>query len=270
MSILQAIVMGFVQGVTEFLPVSSSGHLVLVPHFLGWEFSQQEAFVFGVLVQWGTLLAVIIYFWHDLVKIVTEFLHGLIRREPFAAPEARLGWFLLLATIPAVVLGFMLKDSVEAAFSNSFVTGVALLVTAALLVIAELVGKRRRTLEEINWIDALWIGFAQVLALFPGVSRSGSTIAGGMTRNLDRPAAARFSFLMSIPVMVGAGALALVDLFQTPSLSGLMLPLVAGFLSALVFGYIAIRWLLAYLTRHSLYIFAIYCTLVGILAIVVG
>ena len=270
MSIWQAIVLGFVQGVTEFLPISSSGHLVLVPHFLGWEFSQQAVFVFDVLVQWGTLLAVIIYFWQDLINIIMAFLRGIIDRKPFATHDARMGWNLILATIPAVVLGFLLKDTVEAAFSNPRITGVFLLVTAAILVIAEVAGKRQRSLEQLTWIDALWIGFAQVLALFPGVSRSGSTIAGGMTRNLDRPAAARFSFLMSIPVMLGAGSLALVDLFQTPSLSSLLLPLLVGFFVALVSGYIAIRWLLTYLTRHSLYVFAIYCTLIGVLAIVAG
>jgi len=270
MSIWQAIVLGFVQGVTEFLPISSSGHLVLVPHFLGWEFSQQEVFVFDVLVQWGTLLAVIIYFWQDLINIIMAFLRGIIDRKPFATHDARMGWNLILATIPAVVLGFLLKDTVEAAFSNPRITGVFLLVTAAILVIAEVVGKRQRSLEQLTWIDALWIGFAQVLALFPGVSRSGSTIAGGMTRNLDRPAAARFSFLMSIPVMLGAGSLALMDLFQTPSLSSLIPPLLVGFFVALVSGYIAIRWLLTYLTRHSLYVFAIYCTLIGLLAIVAG
>lgn len=270
MSIWQAIVLGFVQGVTEFLPISSSGHLVLVPHFLGWEFSQQAVFVFDVLVQWGTLLAVIIYFWQDLINIIMAFLRGIIDRKPFATHDARMGWNLILATIPAVVLGFLLKDTVEAAFSNPRITGVFLLVTAAILVIAEVAGKRQRSLEQLTWIDALWIGFAQVLALFPGVSRSGSTIAGGMTRNLDRPAAARFSFLMSIPVMLGAGSLALVDLFQTPSLSSLIPPLLVGFFVALVSGYIAIRWLLTYLTRHSLYVFAIYCTLIGVLAIVAG
>jgi len=270
MNIWQAIILGFVQGVTEFLPISSSGHLVLVPHFLGWQFSSQEIFVFDVLVQWGTLLAVIIYFWQDLIKIIVAFLRGIIDREPFSTHDARMGWNLILATIPAVVLGFLLKDTVEAAFSSPRVTGGFLLVTAAILVIAEVVGKRQRSLEQITWIDALWIGFAQVLALFPGVSRSGSTIAGGMTRNLDRPAAARFSFLMSIPVMLGAGVLALLDLIQTPGLSGLVLPLLVGFLVALIIGYIAIRWLLAYLTHHSLYVFAIYCALLGLLAIVVG
>jgi len=270
MTILQSIILGLVQGLTEFLPVSSSGHLVLVPYFLGWQFSQQEIFIFDVLVQWGTLLAVIIYFWRELAAIIAGFVRALFDRHPFATYDARMGWYLILATIPAVVLGFLLKDKVEAAFSNPRATGGFLLLTAVILVIAEIVGKRQRSMEQINWLDALWIGFAQTLALFPGVSRSGSTIAGGMTRNLDRPAAARFSFLMSIPVMLGAGTLALLDLAHMSDLGGVIPPLLAGFFTALIVGYIAIRWLLTYLTRHSLYLFAIYCTAIGLLALIVG
>ncbi|NOZ49141.1 MAG: undecaprenyl-diphosphatase UppP [Chloroflexi bacterium] len=268
MTIWQSIILGLVQGLTEFLPISSSGHLVLIPHFLGWQFSQQETFIFDVLVQWGTLFAVIVYFWHDLVDIIGGFLRALIDRHPFATYHARMGWYLILATIPAVVLGFFLKDTVAAAFTDPRATGGFLLVTAAILVVAEVVGHRRRTLEQITWKDALWIGFAQVLALFPGVSRSGSTIAGGMTRNLNRPAAARFSFLMSVPVMLGAGTLALLDLAHMPNLSSMIPPLLAGFFTALVFGYISIRWLLVYLTRHSLYLFAVYCTILGLLALI--
>lgn len=270
MTILQSIILGLVQGLTEFLPISSSGHLVLVPHFLGWHFSQQETFVFDVLVQWGTLFAVIVYFWYDLVAIVEGFVRALIDRRPFATDDARLGWYLILATIPAVVLGFLLKDKVEAAFSNPRATGGFLVLTAVILIIAEVVGKRRRTLKQITWLDSVWIGFAQVLALFPGVSRSGSTIAGGMTRDLDRTAAARFSFLMSVPVMLGAGSLALLDLARMPNLGSILPPLLAGFFTALIVGYIAIRWLLTYLTRHSLYLFAIYCTIIGLFALLVG
>jgi len=270
MSILQSIILGIVQGITEFLPISSSGHLVIVPHLLGWTFPQDQTFVFDVLVQWGTLFAVIVYFWHDLVDITLGFLRALRDRRPFATHDARLGWYLILATLPAVVVGLLFKDAVEAAFSDARTTGYFLLITAALLVIAEIAGRRERTLEHVNWVDALWIGFAQVLALFPGISRSGSTIAGGMTRQLDRPAAARFSFLMSVPVMLGAGLVALRDLIKLPHLGQFLPPLVVGFLTALVAGYIAIRWLLAYLTKHSLYIFAVYCVFLGLLIVFIG
>lgn len=267
MTFLQAIVLGIVQGLTEFIPVSSSGHLVLVPHFLGWEFAHDQAFIFDVLVQWGTLLAVLIYFWKDLTAIGTAFVKGILAGKPFADSDAKMGWYLIIATLPAVVAGLSCKDLIENAFASPKMTGVFLLGTAVLLVIAETVGHRNRSMAEITWKDSLWIGFSQVLALLPGVSRSGSTIAGGMTRHLDRSSAARFSFLMSVPVMLGAGVLAFKDLAELQGAGDFLAPLLVGFLVALVSGYIAIRWLIAYLSKHSLYVFAAYCTVLGLVVI---
>ncbi|MBP7962720.1 MAG: undecaprenyl-diphosphatase UppP [Caldilineaceae bacterium] len=270
MSIWQSIVMGIIQGLTEFLPISSSGHLVIIPHLLGWQFPEQQTFVFDVLVQWGTLLAVILFYWSDLWRIVVSFVQALIARKPFGNPDARMGWYLILATIPAVLLGLLFKDTVAVAFTSVRATAGFLLLTALILVVAELAGKRHRSFEEIGWKDALWIGAAQVISLLPGVSRSGSTMAGAMTRDLDRPAAARFSFLMSIPVMLGAGVLAMKDLVGMADLSAVLPPLLVGFVTAFIFGYVAIRWLIGYLTRHSLYAFAAYCTVVGLLVLVIG
>ncbi len=270
MNILQAIVLGIVQGLTEFLPISSSAHLVIVPFLLGWHFPEDQSFVFNVLVQMGTLLAVIIYFWHDLVEIIVAFVQGIIHLKPFETSESRLGWLLILATIPAGALGFLLQKSVEAAFTSPLMTGFFLLLTAALLVLAEIIGKRTRSLRDLNWKDALWIGFAQVISIFPGVSRSGSTIAGGMTRNLDRELSARFAFLMSIPIMLAAGGLSLFDTFKTPGLSS-FLPIVAvGFIAAAIVGYLSIRWLLRFLTHRPLYVFAVYCTLAGVITILLA
>jgi len=268
MSLLQAVVLGIVQGLTEFIPVSSSGHLVLVPHLLGWHFEHGQAFIFDVLVQWGTLVAVLVYFRQDLMLIVRAFVRNLVRGKPFADHDARMGWYLIVATVPAVVVGLLAKDMVETAFASPRFTGLFLLVTALLLVVAEKMGARQRNLRQINWLDGLWMGCFQILALLPGVSRSGATIAGGMIRNLDRPAAARFSFLMSVPVMLGAGVLALRDLAAMPGLAQFLLPLSIGFVSALVSGYIAIRWLISYLGRHSLYVFAGYCLLAGLFILV--
>ncbi len=263
MTLIQSIILGFIQGLTEFLPVSSSGHLVIVPYLLGWDIPAGDAFVFDVLVQVATLMGVFAYFWKDLLNIASAFLRGLWRRQPFDAPEARLGWFILLATIPAGLFGLAIKDTVEAAFGNPAATALFLLVTAALLVAAERIGARRRSLEELTWQDALWIGFFQALAIFPGVSRSGATIVGGMTRQLERASAARFSFLISIPVMLAAGLLATMDLFKIPNLGAILPVFIPGFLTAAITGYFAIRWLLGFLIRHSLYGFSIYCVLVS-------
>ncbi len=271
MTVLQAIVLGIVQGLTEFIPVSSSAHLVLVPWLLGWTFDKQTAFVFGVLVQWGTLVAVFAYFWSDVWLIARAVLGGLARGEPFGSFEARLGWWVVLATIPAAVFGLLLKDRVEEAFSAPVVAASLLLVTAAILFAAERFGKRLRALRQFGTGDAWIIGFAQVLALFPGISRSGATIGAGMLRHLDRPAAARFSFLMSIPALLGAGVVALVDLFENAALlSSLALPLVAGFLASAVSGYLCVRWLLGYLQRRSLIVFAVYCIVFGAFCLVVA
>ncbi len=268
MTIFQAIILGIVQGATEFLPISSSGHLVLVPHLFGWEIPIAQAFVFDILVQLGTLLAVIVYFWRDLFEIAVAVLRGLWVRKPFEAPAARMGWYLVLATIPASVLGLLVKDAVEAAFGSPFATAMFLIGTAVLLVVAEVAGKRNRPFEQIDWIDALWMGVFQALALFPGVSRSGSTITGGMTRNLERPAAARFSFLMSVPVMLGAGLIAVLDLLETPDIAAFLPALVTGFLVSAVVGYIAIAWLLRYLVNHRLYVFSAYVVVVAIVTLI--
>jgi undecaprenyl-diphosphatase len=264
MTIFQAIILGIIQGATEFIPVSSSAHLVLAPYLFGWNIPENQAFLFDVLVQSATLLAVIIYFWKDLVAIIRNFLEGIIRKRSLSDPEVRLGFYLILATIPAGIAGLLLKDAIEKAFSSPNVTAFLLFGTAALLALAEVVGKRSRPLEELNWKDALWVGFFQTLALFPGISRSGSTITGGMTRNLQRPSAARFAFLMSIPIMLAATLSAASDLAQSGDLVSSLIPLTAGCLAAGIVGYFSIRWMLSFLSRNSLYPFAIYCTVVGI------
>jgi undecaprenyl-diphosphatase len=264
MTIVQSIILGIIQGITEFVPISSSGHLVLTPFIFGWEIPADHAWVFNVLIQVGTLVAVIIYFWKDLLTIAVAFLEGLRRRQPFTTPESRLGWYLILATIPASLFGLVLKDAVEAAFDSPRATAAALLLTAALLLVAERTGKRQNRMPDLTWKDALVIGCFQILSLFPGISRSGATITGGMLRNLDRPAAARFSFLMSIPVMLGAGLLATIDLFQIPDLVMLLPSLSVGFLTSIIVGYASIHWLLRFLARRPLYLFSAYCTIIGI------
>jgi undecaprenyl-diphosphatase len=271
MSIIQALILGLIQGLTEYIPVSSSAHLVLAPWLLGWTFDLKTAFVFDVLVQWGTLVGVAIYFWRDLWAIVRGVVNGLIQRKPFGTFDARLGWFIVLATIPAVLVGFVLKDFFEQFFSDPKAVAVLLFLTAAILLAAERLGQRQRQIESIAAADALSIGVWQALAILPGVSRSGATIAGGMLRGLDRSAAARFSFLMSIPALLGAGLIALKDLIGTPDLMGALgLPIVVGFAAAAVSGYLCIRWLLGYLQKHRLTVFAAYCAAFGALCLIVG
>lgn len=270
MTLIRAIILGIIQGLTEFLPISSSAHLVITPYILGWEIPAEAEFVFDVLVQLGTLVAVITYFWKDLFEIVVEFLTGLWQRQPFKLPKARLGWYIIIATLPAVLIGLFLKDLVEQAFDSPIATAFFLLITALILFIAERYGKRSKSLIGMGWLDGLVIGCFQVLSLFPGISRSGSTITGGMLRDLDRSSAARFSFLMSVPAMFGAGVLAVRDLLENPYFSSQVPGLVVGFLTAAIVGYLSIHWLLGFLTKRSLLVFAVYCVIISILVLFVA
>lgn len=267
MDLLQAIILGLVQGATEYIPVSSSAHLILVPWFLGWP---DPSFEFEVLVQWGTLVGVFIFFWQDIWAITKGFLQGITQGRPFATFEAKLGWYVIIATIPAVVLGLMFKDFFEAAFAEPAVAGGLLILTAILLTVAEYFGSRAKALENLTWLDSLLIGFWQAAAILPGISRSGATIGGAVIQGYNRTDAARFSFLMSIPALLGAGLVALIDLVGDGTLAAQLPAISVGFIAAAISGYICIRWLLHYLQRNSLYVFAIYCTALSILSIIVG
>lgn len=265
MNILQSIILGIVQGLTEFLPISSTAHLLLTQYLFGWKIPESQYFIFDVLVQLGTLLALIIYFWKDLYQIVTCWVQALVQRKPFSNAEARTGWYLIIATIPALIAGFLFKDLLEQLFASpALAASIRLLITTVLLLAAEYLNRHDRPIESLSWKDALWMGLFQVLSVFPGASRSGSTITGGMTRGLERPAAARFAFLMAIPAMLAAGGYESLKLIKSPDLAAMLPPVIVGFITAAIVGYIAIRWLLGYLNRHSLNIFAIYTAVVGL------
>ncbi|MBM3145229.1 MAG: undecaprenyl-diphosphatase UppP [Chloroflexi bacterium] len=265
MTLLQSILLGIIQGVTEFLPISSSAHLVLTPHLFGWNIQEQDAFVFDVLVQVATLVAVIAYFWDDLYKITIAFLRGLWRRQPFADDNARMGWLLILATVPAGVVYLLFSDAFKQAFGSPLATSLFLFGTAILLLIAERLGKRERDYADIRWTDAVIVGLFQALAIFPGISRSGATITGGMIRNLSRPSAARFSFLISLPVMLAAGLVGVIELVALPNTVSQLPIFLPGFITAAIVGYISIRWLIRFLNHRPLYLFSIYCVVFGLI-----
>ncbi|HEX8683087.1 MAG TPA: undecaprenyl-diphosphatase UppP [Ardenticatenaceae bacterium] len=267
MDLLQAIVLGIVQGATEFIPVSSSAHLVLVPWLLGW---QSPGLLFDLMAHWGTLLAVVAYFRRDLLDIVSSVFRDLARGKPFASTDSRLGWLIVLATIPAVVLGYLFKDQFEALFGRPTLVAGFLLLTGVILWVSESLGRRVRDLDSIKVPDALLIGLAQAAAITPGISRSGSTIGMGLVRGLERPAAARFSFLMMIPVVFGAGLLQLLDVMDEGISDGAVLMMAAGFLAAAITGYVCIAFLISFLARRSVRSFAIYCWLFGAACLLVA
>ena len=266
MDIIQAILLGLLQGITEFIPVSSSGHLVLVPWLLSWG---SPGLVFDTVVHWGTLVAVLAYFWRDWVALIGAWLKGLVRWD-WSDPLARLMWLLIAGTIPAAVLGFLLEDFFESLFGKPVWVSVFMLVTAALLALSEWLGSRSRKLDSLGWTDALVIGLAQASAIAPGISRSGATIATGLFRGLERTAAARFSFLLATPIIFGAGLFKLTDLASAADPAARVPALVAGFLSAAVSGYFCIWAFLRYLQRGRLYPFAIYCAFAGAFSLIVA
>lgn len=260
MSLIEAIILGIIQGATEFLPISSSGHLVLLPTI--FNMTQPDLAMIG-LVHLGTLLAVLVYFRRDLWGIITAVLTGLRDRKPLGTTNARLGWFIVVGCIPAAVTGFLLEDFFEEVFSQPAWAAFFLLVTAGLLVLGEKLLSGDKTFDTMTWTDTIVIGLFQTVALLPGVSRSGSTIVGGLLRGLDRSQAARYSFLLGVPVIMGAGLLSVVDIVTDPVLTYSVAAYVAAFVSAAVVGYLCISFLLAWVRNHSLYIFAVYTALLG-------
>ena len=263
--IIQAIVLGFVQGATEFVPVSSSGHLVIVPWLLGWP---SPSLLFDTVLHWGTLLSIVLVFWRDLWTNFVATLLSMVRRS-LADPMARLGWFIVVGSIPAVFAGFLLKDPIEALFSDPLAAAGFLLVTAVLLAGSEQLARRRiptDTLTTMRWPQSIVIGLAQAIALAPGISRSGSTMAAGLGMGLRREDAARFSFLLGTPAFLGAGLLQLNDALAAGSSAVVAQApaLVTGFLVSALVGFVAIRGLLAYLRRHSLNVFAVYCVIASL------
>lgn len=263
MTLFQALLLGIIQGLTEFIPVSSTAHLLIGQQILGIPPSDL-VFAFQVIIQVGTVLSLLVLFWGDLWSLVKAFF-----AKPFASPENRLAWNIIFATIPAALIGFLLRDVVEILFSQPLLqASIRLFSAAALLSLAEWLGKRVYQLESMTLLDAFIIGCFQIIAVFPGASRSGTTISGGMFRGFDRPSAARFAFLMSIPILLGAGGYQMVDVARLSGLPEFLPALALGFMAAAVVGWLAVRWLLRYLTQHSLYAFSVYCAVLGVIVLI--
>jgi undecaprenyl-diphosphatase len=260
MSELEALLLGIVQGLTEFLPISSSGHLRIVPAFLGWE---DPGAAFTAVIQLGTMAAVLIYFRRDLWNIAVAWLREF--RRPFrqASADAKLGWFIILGTIPISIVGLVFSDQIESGARDLYLIGSMLIAFSFVMLAAEAYGKRRRELDDMNARDGAFIGFAQALALIPGVSRSGATISAGLLRNFDRTAAARYSFLLSVPAVVLSGLFELRHVGEGVE----TMPTIVATIAAFVSGYVAIAWLLRYLANHSLAIFVAYRIPLGALVI---
>ena len=267
--IIQAIILGIVQGLTEFIPVSSSAHLVLTPWLLGWD---KPSLLFDTMLHWGTLISIMLVFWRDFWLIAVATLRSLLARS-LADPNARLGWFIIVGTIPAAALGLLFSDFFEELFASPTAAASFLIVTGLLLIGSEQVARhlrRPRNLAQLTWLDSIVMGLAQALALAPGISRSGSTMAAGLVRGIRREDAARFSFFLGTPAFFGAGLLQLVKALgeERSALIAQAPLLLIGLVASALSGYLAIRFLLSYLRTRTLYLFAAYCLIVGPLVLV--
>jgi undecaprenyl-diphosphatase len=262
MTTFQALVLGLIQGLTEFLPVSSSAHLSLAPWLFGW---QDPGLAFDVALHFGTLIAVVWYFRAEWGKLISAAISMLRNRKVQTVEEKRV-LFLILATIPGAIGGLLLEKKAETVFRAPVLTASALIVMGAVLWAADRFSRMDRELTGMRWLDALLIGVSQVFALLPGVSRSGSTITTGRLLRFDRQSAAVFSFLMSMPIIAAAVVLKVPEVLRT---SGFSAPLVVGVLSAGVSSWLAIAILLRYVSRHSYGIFALYRVVLGVVVLVI-
>jgi undecaprenyl-diphosphatase len=257
--LFKAVFLGLLQGLTEFLPISSSAHLRIFPELLGWE---DPGAAFTAVVQIGTELAVLLYFRRDIWRIGSSWGRSLFRRELRGEHDARMGWFVIVGSVPIVLLGIAFKDVIERDFRNLWVIGTMLILFGVVLGVAEKVGRKTQSIERLNMRDAVLLGLAQAAALIPGVSRSGSTISMGLFLGYEREAATRYAFLLAIPAVVGAGV------FELPEIPGGhyeygVTPTIVATVVAFVVGYAAIAWLLRYVSTHSYAPFIIYRIALG-------
>ncbi|MGH9832276.1 MAG: undecaprenyl-diphosphatase UppP [Blastocatellia bacterium] len=274
MNLLQAIILGIIQGLTEFIPISSSGHLIIAEKWMGLEqtMSPQQITAFVAVMQLGTLAAVLIYFFRDILSITIGFVQGNLLwlrglRDSASRKSARLGWMIIIGTLPIAIVGLLAKKIIEGDLTkNLFVIGVSMIVWAVFLWIAEQVGHRRNEMEHVGVKEALAVGVAQAFALIPGSSRSGTTITAALFAGMSREAAARFSFLLSIPAIGASGLLELKEAFEILSGTSMYNLAVATGVSFVV-GYASIAFLISYLRRHSTLLFVVYRLIAGVIVL---
>lgn len=266
--VLQAVVLGVIQGLTEFLPISSSAHLRIYPEVFGWG---DPGAAFTAVVQIGTELAVLIYFRKDIWRIASMWLRSLVKPELRGHLDARMGWFIIVGSLPIVVLGFLLKDVIERDFRNLWITATMLIVMGIVLGIADRYGRTEKEIKQITLRDAVLMGGAQAMALIPGVSRSGATLSMGRALGYDREAATRYAFLLAIPAVVGAGVFELRKIGEPVAAGEADYgwgPTITATVVSFVVGYAAIAWLLRYVSTRSYTPFVLYRIALGIATMV--
>lgn len=263
MNILEAAFLGAVEGLTEFLPVSSTGHLTILEKLFGHSIDDPDITAFTAIIQVGAVAATVIYFRHDIWRIITGWVRGVFRKEFRDDLDYRFGWAVILGSLPIGVVGLLFKDTIETTLRNLWFVGSALILWSAVMWFADHAATQIRGEKDVTWKDTLIIGVTQCLALIPGISRSGATMSAGLLRDLDRVTVTRLSFFLSIPALVAAGALQTVDEYDNIS-SGVGWPAtITATLTSFVVAYFAVAWLLKFIAKHSYAIFIIYRVALG-------
>jgi undecaprenyl-diphosphatase len=259
-SIWEAIVLGVVEGLTEFLPVSSTGHLTIAEKVLGLPIDDDSITAFTAVIQIGAIAAVVVYFWRDITRIAAAWFRGLIKPEHRGELDHRMGWYVIVGSLPIVIIGFLARDLISGPLRNLWWVAGALIGWSAVMVLAERLGSQQRPLARITFTDALVMGLVQSFALIPGISRSGATISAGLLRGLDRVAATRIAFLLGIPALVGAGLYELKDALN----GGVgLVPTLIGTVISFVVAYASVAWLMRFVQKHSIEVFAVYRVVLG-------
>ena len=267
MDFLRAVVLGVIQGLTEFLPISSSAHLAIFPKFFGWD---DPGAAYTAVIQIGTEVAVVLYFWRDIWTIGSGWVRGVFTAAAREEPEWRRGWFIIIGSLPIVIIGVALEDLIDREFRNLWVIGTTLVVLGIVLGIAERVGRKTAPIDDLTWPHAVLFGLAQAAAVVPGVSRSGATISMGLFLGYDREAATRYAFLLAIPAVVGAGVYKLKDIPGGENAYGTM-PTIVGTVVSFAVGLAVIHWLLRYVSTRSYMPFVVYrIGLGGLVLVLVG
>lgn len=265
LSLWAAALLGVVEGLTEFLPVSSTGHLTIVSKLLGYHIADPAITGFTAVIQVGAIISVIIFFFADIKRLFLAWVRGLARPALRSDPDYRMAWLVIVGSLPIVVVGFLARHVISGPLRSLWVVAIALIVWGAVMLVSEVVARQNRVEAELTWTDTLLIGFAQCLALIPGVSRSGATISVGLMRGLDRVAATRLAFLLGIPALLGAGV------FELPAALGGgvgVLPTLIGTVVSFVVAYASVAWLLKFVAHHKITAFVWYRWVVGAALIV--
>ena len=263
MDLIQAIVLGIVQGLTEFLPISSTAHLRIVPSLLGWN---DPGAAFTASIQLGTLIAIVAYFARDLYVALRGWLGSFRGGEAARTPEAKMGWAIVVGTIPIGICGFVFKDAIEGSLRSLNVIAFSLIGMGVLMLVADSIGSKRRGTDRVTPKDGLWVGLWEAAALIPGASRSGSTITGALFAGFDRAAAARFSFLLSVPAILIAGVFSIAE-HRKELLGDNFVPMLVANLFSFVFGYLSIAFLIRFLQRHGIRAFVLYRVVLGVIVL---